>query len=204
MTTLTVMKSRMVSELANRTDLSDAIANAISDAIAEYQGRRFWFNQARSSFSTADGTEYYSTSVIPTDIAQIDSLRLTANGDIYVMHEMPWQWMEDISTTTEGRPTRWAFYGQQIRLYPIPDAVYTVSIAYHKKVAAPAADGEADNPWMTYAEELIRSAALMRVYMNNLLNPAMAGAHGSRADRAYARLIRESHKLESGGLVGSM
>lgn len=205
MGTLSALKARMVAELGNRTDLTTPITNAVSDAVAEYQGRRFWFNQASTTFSTVAGTDSYTTATIPDDIAQVDSLRLTSGGSIYALREVAWSWIDDaaINTASRGRPSRWAYYAQSIRLYPTPDAAYTITIKYHQKVDAPSAEGDS-NVWTTEAEELIRLSAMRRVYGRHLMNGQQAAQYAAEEARALQRLTRDTHQLETGPLVGCM
>lgn len=203
MATLAQMKTRIAEEL-QRSDLSARIASVITDAIEEYQGRRFAFNQARATFSTVASQEYYDTTIIPTDIAQIDSMRVTANGRTTPVVESPFSLLERLSdgTSTRGEPSRWCWYGQQIRLYPIPDAIYTVSIAYLQRIDAPA--DNASNAWTNEANELIRACVCAKLCRKDLRDPEGAREYEYAELRAVRKLLRESTQLQGGPLVGSM
>ncbi len=203
MATLGGLKEQIASDL-HRSDLTTQIALAIAESVAEYQGRRFAFNQARDSFATVAATEYYGSGVIPADIAEIDSLKLTYSGTTYTLEPVSFGWIEDVSSTTNtGRPTRWAWYAQEIRLYPIPDAAYTVSIAYLQKIDVPSSDGES-NAWTTTAKELIRHASVKRLCRDTLQDYQRAEFAQAAEERQWRVLLRESHKLDSGRLGGCM
>lgn len=204
MTTLAILKARIADEL-NRTDLTSQIAYAVSDAIALYQVRRFRFNQVRGTFSTVAGTEFYTTSTIPDDIVAVDSLRITVNGRVVTLDPWSFQVMEDISSTsnTRAQPRAWSWYADQIRLYPVPDAVYPLTISYLQRIAAPASDANS-NVWTTDAASLIRHAAKRMVYSEVLMNQGDAAACAQSEALEFRRLQRESDILQTGGLRGSM
>ena len=204
MADLATLKSRIATEI-HRSSATADIAYAIADAVAEYQTHRFAFNQVSATFSTTAGTEYYGVSVIPTDIAQIDSLRITANGRTTVIEPRNWAEIDSISTTTsaQSRPIVWAWYKEQIRFYPVPDGTYTVHINYLQKLDVPSNDG-ASNAWTEEAEELIRQAAKAKYFTNVAYDIENANYASGQAQIQFRRLKRELQQLETGPLVGSM
>lgn len=207
MANLSTLKARIAADL-RRNDLTSDIGYAIADAVAEYQGSRFYFNQARDSFTTVAGTEFYESGTdpqdIPDDIAEVDSLTVTVNGRVYQMDKWAFgvsEWINSTSTS-RGQPTNWAWYAQKVRLYPVPDNAYTVTISYLQKIAAPTADGD-ENAWTTEAEILIRSCAKKILYRDVLKNPARAAEAEAAEMNAKRRLKRETFQLDSGYLAAS-
>lgn len=169
MSTLAIMKARIADEIA-RSDLTTQIAYAIDDAIEAYQQCRFFFNETREvTFTTVANQEFYGK----TDQAELGNLVDIDYMTIYygdqsyeVVQERPniVEWSSTNGTST-GQPTSYAYYNQQIRLYPVPDtAGHSVRVAGAYKVAAPTTDSEADNPWMTHAKRLIRCRAKFEIY----------------------------------------
>lgn len=197
MGTLTLLKSRIASDL-KRTDLTAHIAYAIADAVDEYKGKHFHFNQARDTFDTVAGTEFYTTSSIPTDIGQIDALTLTTGGNRYLMQRISFDRHEEmaVSTTATGQPSCWSWYAQQLRLYPIPDAVYTLTISYLQRIDLQADDGT-ETVWTTQAENLIRACAEKILYRDVLQAPQLAATAQSAEAAAYRRLMREARQFDS-------
>jgi hypothetical protein len=202
-TTLAIMKARIADELA-RSDLTSQIAYAITDAIAAYTGERWWFNESRTSvsFSTVDGTEFY-TSSDDADIAnirRIDYAVLYVGNDVRKLEYNSPETMEYLSAngTQEGTPWSYGWYDNKIRFYPVPDAVYTVRIAAHVKVAAPASDGEANNPWMTDAERLIRSRAKMELALHVLKDDDTAARMAEAVKEAWSDLKSTTNQLFAG------
>jgi hypothetical protein len=202
-TTLAIMKARVADELA-RTDLTSQIAYAITDAIAAYTGERWFFNESRTtvSFSTVDGQEFY-TSSDDADIANIrkmDYAVLYVGDDVRKLEYNSPETMEYLSAngTQEGTPWSYGWYDNKIRFYPVPDAVYTVRIAAHVKVAAPASDSEASNPWMTDAERLIRSRAKLELALHVLRDDALAATMAEAVKEAWSDLKSTTNMLFAG------
>jgi len=170
MTTLAVMKQRIANEL-DRTDLADAIAAEIGSAINFHRFRRFFFNERRTAlvFNTAAGQADYEAAAhasIP-HILDIDSVTLARDGSTTSLHPIDQERMERLLgavSSGQSRPSRYSYYAQALRLYPVPDGVYPIRVAGVFRVAAPVTDDEAGNPWMTDAEELIRSRAKKNLY----------------------------------------
>lgn len=167
MTTLAIMKTRVADELV-RSDLTAMIGYAISDAIAAYQSKRLFFNESRDvTFDTSPAQEFYDqddNDLIP-NLMKIDYVRITIGGVLWELNRAEPQDLEAFSPAN-GQPTSYTYYGQQIRLYPIPNDVWEVRVAAHVGVSAPASDTEKYNPWMTYAERLIRARAKRELAIN--------------------------------------
>lgn len=203
MTTLGTMKSRIASE-TDRDDLLDsgAIEAEILSAIRFYRGYRFWFNEKRSTvtFNTVVGqTDYTSTenSHIP-NLIRIDYVTCAQNSgdlqDVRWAHPRDMEMLLGNAPLASARPYRYAYYEGVLRLYPKPDQIYPIRIAGVIRVNAPASDTEADNPWMTEAEELIRARAKRNLYLNSMLGTenSQVQAMKSYEDEALDRLQRET------------
>lgn len=200
MATLAALKTRIADEL-HRSDLTSAVSNAISDAVQLYQSKRFRFNEAQGTFSTTAGTEYYGSAVIPADIAEIDTLTLTVSGRKVVLTPRAFDVMEVISSTTNsrGQPSEWCWYSDQVRLYPVPDAVYSLSVSYLKRLPVPATDA-ASNAWTVDGFNLIRHTAKRMVSADLVQDFEMAQAAGASEQQELRRLLREGRILTQGGL----
>jgi hypothetical protein len=203
MSTLAIMKARIADELA-RTDLTSQIAYAITDAIAAYQGERWHFAESRTtvSFSTVDAQEFY-TSSDDADIAnirKIDYVVLYVGDDTRKLEYTCPEDMEHLSAngTQEGTPWAYGWYDNKIRLYPVPDQAYTIRIAAHVKVAAPASDSEASNPWMTDAERLIRSRAKLELALHVLRDSDLAATMAEAVQEAWSDLKSTTNMLFAG------
>lgn len=207
MGTLATLKSRIATEI-HRTDLTTNIADAIVDAVQIYQGRRFAFNQRRATFGTVDGREFYATTdspaTIPTDIGEIDSLLVTVGTRKSRLEPWTYDYMEEraSATNTENEPSAYAWYANQLRLYPVPDAVYTMTISYLQKVVSPATDGT-NNIWTTEAEALIRHCAKKVLYRDVIVDPEGAAICAAAEADEYMRLKKDAQQLSTGSMRGS-
>jgi hypothetical protein len=203
MATLGAMKARIARE-TTRDDLLDngAIAEEITSAINFYRAERFWFNEKRTQlvFNTVVGQTDYgaATAADIAHILRIDYVTASWPGDgaITVGYCSPLD-MEILLSNpplSAARPYRYSYYEQTLRLYPEPDRIYPVRVAGVFRVNPPATDVEAGNPWMTEAEELIRSRAKRNLYMNSMIGTEAAQGTAMRAleEEALSRLKRET------------
>ena len=179
MSTLGTLKSEISDDLA-RTDLSTQIAAAITAAINHYKARRLYFNETRSATWVTVAAQSDYTSADDADIPlflKLDdvfledsdsrSFRLTRADPVDL--EI---WLD--SDAPSDQPYAYAYINRTFRLYPIPDAVYTIRPVGHIELAAPAADDTADNAWMTEAYELLRCRAKWFLYLHVIKKPDMA------------------------------
>lgn len=203
MGTLAELKARIAREM-NRTDLTTVIAENIADAVADYQSVRFEFNQARTTFNTVAGTEFYG-GALPTDLGQIDSIVATVNGRRSKLTGWPFAVMEQIATTTSafGEPSAWSWYAKQLRLYPVPDAVYALTLSYVQRIDMPGSDS-ASNIWTNEAAQLILHSTKRRIAQNYTRDMEMAQAARAAEGDAYRRLMRDVQQLDTGGIVPAM
>ena len=206
MTTYVTMRNRILDEMVNESLTTAQVNAAINSAIAHYQRERFYFNESRAeTFSTVASQEFYGSAAntnIP-NLSRIDRLVATVNGTRYPLTLQPWELLEEKSSTTTatGQPDEYCYYAQQIRLYPIPDAVYTVRISGLIRTAALSADGDT-NAWLTDAEELIRARAKWDLAVNVIYAPEIASAADDLGGAALRVLNAETVRRLSSRISG--
>jgi hypothetical protein len=203
MSTLAILKARIANELA-RSDLTSEIAYSVSDAIAAYEDERWYFSETRNiTFSSVANQEFYDLDddAEIANIVKLDYVTVLVGDQPYQVLPMRPVDMEHYSTngTSTGQPSFYAWYGEQIRFYPVPDAVYTIRIAAAVKVAAPATDAEADNPWMTKAERLIRSRAKLELALHVLKDLELAATMQQATDEAFQQLKGRTNQITQVG-----
>lgn len=123
------------------TDTSGDLARAKEEINAAYlsvcaMGPRFDFLEQEGQWTTTAGSDVYTYASIAAAMsisgATIEEiLYLTNDSDGHVLESMSWSALEKGSWATqddEGRgvPTSWAKWNTRVRLYPTPDAVYTI------------------------------------------------------------------------------
>lgn len=205
MSDLSTMKARIADELA-RSDLTSQIASAITTAIERYQSERFWFNESRSTtFSTVAGQALYGSSdnsAIP-DFYTIDWAAVIISSVVHELGRVAPKQIEfwQGASNTTGQPTDYAWWNKQIWLYPKPSDAWTVRLAGHLKVAAPASDSETGNVWMTDAERLIRARAKWEIATHVTQDPTMAAVQAAAVDEALAQYAKRTAGQTGTGLI---
>lgn len=207
------MKSRIADDLA-RTDLTSQIAQEILSAVKFYERQRFYFNvRVTDTFALVANQEYYGSSdlaAIP-NLITIDDMYVTVDGLRYHVIEAPFQDIADAQNglVTRDPPFRFAYYAQQIRMYPIPSAARTVTMADHYRLTALSSDSDT-NAWTTDAEELIRNRA-ERILYSKIIKDMDAANEAAANEQEALRALKRETKLRTtpselslpGELVGS-
>jgi hypothetical protein len=171
------LQSRVSYEVLGSATAGDA-AQAIQDAIAEYERETFWFNDMRtfggvtgslSDLQTTNGKEFYSAQDLPvlTNMPHIRNILVFAFNNRYPLAERTQQWIDEqsLSPTWQGLPTDWCWVGGSLRLYPIPDGVYPLILT--GTIRFPALVNSTDySVWTNRAEWLIRSEAKRLLFTN--------------------------------------
>lgn len=226
---LQAMIFRIAAELGSRFDLagaagsatpqapnSEAIRNAITTAISEYQKQRFRFSDidpaAPSSFVTAPTRSVYDSNDSPliNSMFYIDYINLLLGNTLQRLGRVDpeTQHLNIQNNNQFGFPSSFAYEGNKLILYPIPDIVYTCYIGAHVNVAAPASDIEQNNVWMTTAEFLIRSRAKYEIACHVTRNKDMQAAMSPLEDGNNGRpgatfLAWKSLKSEANKITGT-
>lgn len=192
----------LIASQVRDTSIDTEIKQAIQDAISLYEPNRFYFNQVTdetAAFSTVANREYYDG----TDLAdipllvEINSMVMSINGIKIPMGAEDFRQMDRAqSGSLVGPPKAYAYYAQQIRLYPIPDAVYQIYMAYHHRLTPLVNDADT-NAWMTDAEMLIRQSAKIILALDVMQEPNIATNAAPLRDAALARLEKETRKRRS-------
>ncbi len=179
----------------------EAIKREIISAIRHYRGRKFFFNEGLAQMNTTDGQQNYGVESssgaedgYPADLVGIDLLRITINNSIYPMSKRPIGVIRELnsSPTLEGFPGHWAFYNEQIWLYPIPSQDnWVIDVDYVKDIGTPyynytggewkffdesgaSLDDSWQSAWFDHAEELIRFRSKWSIYANVILDKEKA------------------------------
>lgn len=192
-----------------RPEMSDQIKLCIQDAIAHYEIERFWFNQFRDRLlTTIAGQEFYGAADhtdIPS-ILEFDAVTLTVGNTRWPLAKAGYVQLEDwnADAASRGQPTHYAYWGQQIRLYPVPDSAYQVRLSGLFKLPTLAADGD-ENAWSKDAEELIRHRAKSLLYSQYLRDDANAARAAALEAAAYDRLAATTaRRLATGDIRPSL
>lgn len=199
MTTLAEMVSSITAETArNDADWETRVRREITRAIRFYQRERFWFNETRLiTFNTVVGQAFYAAADhadIPNLLA-IDYITIQQNTNLFELCQTTPGELDTYSTNVANNlPVEYAYFESKLRFWPAPNAIYPVRINSLIRVAEPASDAEADNPWMTDAEELIRSRAKRNLYLHSMSDQTEAAAMKGAEDEALSSLRAETSR----------
>ena len=166
MSTYGTMQDRIATEL-KRSNLTARIQEAIQSAIKHYETNRFWFNEKTTTLVTTPSNEDMSLS---SDFVELDSIKFVTSTYGHTLYPRTFQYIEEVNTSVgsyEGIPEDYAIYGDAIKLYPVPDATYTISVSYLYRLSSLSATADT-NAWMTTGEELIRKRAKADIRLNLL------------------------------------
>lgn len=192
MATYAEVQAMILNDL-HRADITAEVQTAMSNVLPKLRMDRYWFNELAGNFTTSTNSEYDLGAALPGFLT-IDEIRVWDNGTPYVLMRSHWQdlYTEDESDTT-GCPTHWAVHHQMMRLYPSPDASYSVEAIGLRDLSLTA--------WCSYAPTLVRAAAEVELYA--LVTHDMEGAQRAmeiaKAEREY--LLRRPTTFAAGGEV---
>jgi hypothetical protein len=214
------MYGRIADEIA-RSDLTSQIQNAVNDAIVAYQDERFSFNESIFSFQTngnipAGSTyqEFYSSIDTTTPIIGgagiTNAIGLLNKIDwmfLYNGGPTPWtldprepeygEWASQ-SGTFVGQPYEYSYYSYNIRLFPVPNNVFTIRVGGALQYPVPGVS-DTTSPWTNIAERLIRSRAKFELAMHVLKDDEMTTNMDKALTEAYKQLKNRTNTLTKMG-----
>ena len=204
MATFTEIKAEVAVDIS-RSDLTTQIAQAVLDAVEYHSTERFWFNETRAhTFVTVAGTADYT--ITPgsgvLDFITIDWLLSTISGVTEPLTRIAPDEFEDLTlTSSSGAPCYWTYYNSTFRLYPNPDAVYTIRVAGHYRLTA-LSGGTDTNAWTTHARNLIRATCRKYLYGRApIQEPEKAQIAAIDEDQELGRLRRETSRRRGTGII---
>lgn len=171
------MQVRIDDELDRGGSMYPQIKKAIVSAVRYYERKRFYFCETSFTFATVIGQEEYTSADAPAIATSPNIERLNGLyfGTRVPLTKRPWSWIDDVSAmvTSRAQPDDWAYRALSIRLYPIPDAVYTIT-AYNVPRLTELSGDTDTNAWTEDAEAMIRARAKWDLVKNVIRGPEMA------------------------------
>jgi hypothetical protein len=194
----------MQTQISDEMDASNLlsggqIAKAVKSAIRVREVERFHFNESRDfTFVTVADDDTYTPS---TEFIAIDLVEVLIGTRYEELERYSPMAMACSSATGQtGRPWGWAWYGDELQLYPTPNDVYTIRIHGHFKVAELSADSDT-NIWTTDGEDMIREDAKAILYASVRRNVEDASISVGMA-KGYADALRaKTSKLKATGRI---
>ena len=193
----------ILTELARSdTSITAVVEREFIKAIEFYAIERFWFNEARISF-TASNTIYYPLSGLSAGMVEIDQLSVTVNSTVIDLCPTTHQELQrmDASGTT-GYPTHWSIFAEQIRLYPkaASGSTYQVDLLGTKELASLTVSTQT-NAWTTEALNLIAARVEKIVSARKFKDFDAAQMYQVAETQEHERLKMRTERLGSTGKV---
>lgn len=198
MSTYGTMRARVLDELNRAGEMTSQALSAIQSAIDHYEKMPFWFNDGRATTTTVAGTEWYP---LPTDFISENKLLILVNGASYELRRIAFEESEELYqpyAISSGNPYLYAIFQEQIRLYPIPNGAFTITLSYHKALSTLTNEGDT-NAWMTDGEELIRSRAEADLSFRILRDKSTSDYFRRFEEKALSRLVSTTSRRFSTG-----
>lgn len=192
MATLADLKARIVADMdydamAPGGDMEALLVAHINRAIRHYSGQNWWFLTKTVTTPTVSGQDYVAR---PATVGQIRRISIPALGYDLEQDDLTCIESYDEPATQTGQPYAWAEGddGTEIRLWPTPNAVFTLKIVGTRVFSELAADVDS-NVWTNEAADVVAAHAQMTLYRDVLVDPREANA--SRALELALDAMRE-------------
>ncbi len=196
----------MVNRIADesmRPDLIQQIKYCVQDAISFYETQRFSFNQFNDRMVlTIAGQEFYSAidSSSIEDALAIDSIVIETGSRRRKLKSVSYETLEEWSSdsSAKGEPTHFSFWGQQLRLYPIPNKEYRLRFSGIFKLPSLVDDSD-QSAWTKEAELMIRARASAALYSRYLRDDSGAARSRMLEEEARENLLESTSRRQATG-----
>lgn len=146
------------------TEIKNYINDTQNDVFNEY---RLPFMQTNQDYTLTIGeSDITNGDGLPTNYVQAINLVITTNGQERVLTYRDFREIDrntpdpnDEDIHARGEPDEWYFYAETIRVYPEPDAAYTLTLRYYKKPTLLSADSDVPEIPSEFEELLVVGAA---------------------------------------------
>lgn len=191
MATYAELRTRVAGEML-RDDLLDesltVLKDAIKASIRHYQTRDWWFLTTVASAVTVASQDYVTR---PATIEQIHTVSIPALG--WELCREPITSIEawDEPSVQTGQPVAYAEEAETLRLWPVPNAVFTLKIVGTAKPAELSNDSDT-NIWTTTGLDLIVAETKRRLFMSFFRDLNAAGAAQAEVQTALDAIERQN------------
>lgn len=173
--------------------LAQEIKDAIKSAIQYYENELFWFNEQQATTNTVVAQEYYS---FPPDFVQMHAIaRKRTDTEWDPLRPLSFDEVEDLNNSgRQAMPRYYCSYNEQLRLSPVPNAVYSLRLSYGRLILPVLSADDDTNAWTTEAEPLIRARAKSILLADALHDAANAQAQDTIAEMWFGRFQKRTRQ----------
>jgi hypothetical protein len=208
MTTLSDLTADIADDIDDTTnEYGNAILKAVQGAQRDCERFTFYFNETRDkSFSTLAGRGIYTGADL-SDIASLVRIQaaflVDAAGQVTSLSPRSPEELELLSdnSAASSQPTGYTYFDQAIRLYPVPDAAYTVRLQLGPYRLAPLSQPTDSNAWLEEAYDLLKARAKYRLFKNTLKDANLAAEALNDWNEQFALLKAETSSRNGSGSI---
>lgn len=204
--------SNLVSQIADEIDDTTSeyaaqIQQSAFAAIRYCEREVYYFNETRDvTFQTVMGQEWYDGDDepnIPTLVRIVEAYCEHQDGRRSTMGRASPSDMERVSdnTASRGEPDCWTYFGKRIRLYPIPERVYTIRLQLGPYRLAEITDASDSNVWTTDAFDMVKARSKYILYKDILKDAALAAEALNDYNDQHDALKAETSRRNATGCI---
>lgn len=205
--------SNLVTQIADEIDdttgeYSGQIQASVLSAIRWCEREVYYFNETRDvTFQTINGQDWYDAadnSNIPTLIRVVEAYCERSDGRRYRMRRVTPEELELLSdnSASTGEPYAWTYFGQRMRIYPIPDAEqYTIRLQLGPYRIAPITGPNDSNVWTLEAFDMVKARAKYLMYKDILKDATLAAEALNDYNDQHNALKAETSRRNGSGVI---
>lgn len=183
------------------TEVKNYLNDTQNDVFNEY---RLPFMQATQSYTlTAGVSDITDGSGLPSNYVQALDLTLTSLGREKVLTFMDvaavdatYPDPDDTTVNPRGAPDKWYNYASTVKVFPVPDSAYTVSLRFYKKPTILSSDADIPELPSEFEELLVMGAAYRVLQVKD--NYDQAGILQNKYDEILQKLVAKYSQAQVG------
>lgn len=205
--------SNLVLQIADEIDdttgeYAGQIQNACFQAIRWCEREVYYFNETRDVFFAAnDGQDWYDGNDnpnIPTLIRITAAYCERPDGRRTQIRRVMPDELEHLadSSASRGEPSAFTYFGQRVRLYPIPDdAGYTIRLQLGPYRLTTISSESDSNVWTTEAFDMVKARAKYIIYKDILKDATLAAEALNDYTEQHNALKAETSRRNGRGVI---
>lgn len=190
------------------SEYSSQIQSAILGAIRFCEREPYYFNETRDvTFQTVADRQWYDASDnenIPTLVRIVAAYLEHSDGRRSDMRRETPEDLEYLSdnSASKGEPYAWTYFGQRIRIYPIPqDEVFTIRLQLGPYRLAKISSTDDTNAWIIEAFDMIKARAKYILYKDILKDASLAAEALNDYNDQHLQLKAETSRRNASGFI---
>lgn len=191
-TTVTRVQQRIRDTGYSGSEIKSYINDCQNDVYNEY---RLPFMQTTQNYTlTPNVSDITNGSGLPDNYVQALDIVMTSAGRETVLKyedvrsiDSLYPDADDTTINPANVPSKWYFYADTIRVFPVPNDAYTITLRYYKKPTELSADADVPEIPSEFQELLIVGAAYRILQVKD--NYDQAGIHQNKYDELLQKLV---------------